>query len=75
MYMQTPLVMSPKQAAALLGLSFSTLAKMRLCGNGPAFSKLGRRVVYRPDDLDEWVLENRFKSTSEYPTNQSGDAS
>ena len=30
-----------------LGLSASTLAKMRLYGTGPAYSKLGRRVVHR----------------------------
>ena len=39
-------------AAKYLGLSASTLAKLRMTGDGPAFSKLGRRVVvYRLVDL------------------------
>ena len=53
-------------AAIRLGLSTSTLAKFRLSGKGPTYSKLGRRVVYRVDDLDDWVLAHRHNSTSEY---------
>lgn len=55
-------------AAKRLGLSKSTLAKMRVYGTGPAYSKLGRRVVYTVADLDAWVASKRFTSTSEYPT-------
>jgi predicted DNA-binding transcriptional regulator AlpA len=65
--MENPLVLNSNQAANRLGLSTSTLAKMRLYGTGPAYSKLGRRVVYRPEDLEDWVTANRFHSTSEYP--------
>ncbi len=60
-------VVNASEAAKLLGLSTSTLAKMRLYGGGPAYSKLGRRVVYRPEDLESWITANRFHSTSEYP--------
>ena len=63
-----PLVLDAAQAASRLGLSVSTLAKLRLSGAGPAYSKLGRRVVYRLADLDAWVTENRYRSTSEYMT-------
>ena len=63
--METPIVLNAKQMAAKLGLSASTLAKMRLYGNGPAYSKLGRRVVYDPKDVSEWIEQNRRKSTSE----------
>ena len=66
--MKTPLVFDANDVAAQLGLSVSTLAKMRLYGTGPAYSKLGRRVVYRPADLDSWIEANRFNSTSEYAT-------
>jgi len=58
--------MAADDAAKRVGLSASTLAKLRLKGAGPAFSKLGRRVVYRQQDLDEWILANRHPSTSEY---------
>jgi predicted DNA-binding transcriptional regulator AlpA len=59
-------VLNAAQVSERLGLSISTLAKMRLYGSGPAYSKLGRRVVYRPVDLETWVAANRFQSTSEY---------
>ena len=67
---QRPLVLAVNAAAMRLGLSASTLAKMRLYGTGPAYSKLGRRVVYRPEDLEAWIAANRFQSTSEYPGKQ-----
>ncbi|MEO4042141.1 helix-turn-helix domain-containing protein [Hoeflea sp. CAU 1731] len=59
-------IRSPRQAADYLGLSVSTLAKMRVYGRGPPFVKLGRRVGYTDPDLDEWLAANRFQSTSEY---------
>ena len=61
-----PLVIDAKMAAIRLSLSSSTLAKLRLSGNGPIYSKLGRRVVYQVNDLDAWVSAHRYKSTSEY---------
>ena len=56
----------PKDAAAYLGFSASTLAKMRLRGDGPPFAKLGSRVVvYDARDLEVWVNERTQRSTSE----------
>lgn len=53
-------------AAEYLGLSTSTLAKMRLRGDGPIYMKAGRRVVlYDPEDLDAWLDSRRRRSTSE----------
>jgi predicted DNA-binding transcriptional regulator AlpA len=59
-------LLDSQKAAGWTGLSTSTLAKLRLTGNGPAYIKLGRRVGYRREDLDAWIEANRFKSTSEY---------
>ena len=58
--------LSPKQAAELIGISASTLAKLRLSGDGPSFLKLGKRVAYRPQDLEDWINQRVFRSTSEY---------
>ena len=57
----------PNQAAEYLGFAASTLAKMRLRGDGPVYSRpLGRRiVVYHQSDLDEWLAAGRRRSTSE----------
>ena len=59
-------LLDAQKAADWTGLSTSTLAKLRLTGSGPIFAKLGRRVVYRIDDLEAWIEAHRFKSTSEY---------
>ena len=59
-------LLDAQKAADWTGLSTSTLAKLRLTGNGPIYAKLGRRVVYRIDDLEVWIEAHRFKSTSEY---------
>lgn len=59
-------LLSPKQVSEQYGPSTSTLAKMRLTGAGPVYVKLGRRIAYRLEDLEAWILANRFHSTSEY---------
>jgi excisionase family DNA binding protein len=56
------------EAARFLGLSRSTLAKLRLIGNGPAYCKLGRRVVYRPSDLEAWLKARVTQDTSDANT-------
>jgi len=51
-------------AARYVGLAPSTMAKMRVRGDGPAFSKAGKRVVvYDVRDLDDWLRATRRKST------------
>ncbi len=70
MTIQNPMVLNADQTARRLGLSISTLAKMRLYGTGPVYSKLGRRVVYQIEDLENWIKANRYQSTSEYPAKQ-----
>ena len=52
-------------AAKFLGLAESTLAKMRLRGDGPAYVKCGRAVIYRESDLDAWLAGLKRRSTSE----------
>jgi len=55
-----------KAAAEYLGLSNSTLAKMRLRGDGPPYAKVGPRVViYDLSDLESYVAARRRRSTSE----------
>jgi predicted DNA-binding transcriptional regulator AlpA len=49
----------------MLGLATSTLAKLRLKGNGPTYCKLGRRVVYRRADLEQWLESRTARDTSD----------
>lgn len=48
-------LLDTRAAAAYLALSPRTLEKWRTRGTGPAYSRIGRRVVYRRDDLDAFV--------------------
>lgn len=57
-------VLSAPEAAAHVGLSKQTMAKMRVYGGGPPFLKLGRRVLYDLTDLDRWLASHRRASTS-----------
>lgn len=61
----SPKVITAKVAAHLVGLSESTLAKLRLNGNGPVYCKLGRRVLYRPADLEQWLESRTARDTSD----------
>ena len=58
-------VLDGKPAAKYIGMSESFLRKDRSEGPrknhtpGPPFLKIGRRVVYLIDDLDEWLEKHR----------------
>lgn len=52
--------------AKYLAVSASTLAKWRVYGLGPVYSKAGPRiVVYDKQDLDAWLNSNKRTSTSQ----------
>ncbi len=54
------------EAAAYVGLTVSTMAKLRLRGDGPPYAKAGPRiVVYDTADLDAWLAGRKRRSTSE----------
>ena len=53
------------EAARFLGLSDRTLEKHRTYGTGPAYRKLGGRVVYSVDDLEAWADRGAVTSTSD----------
>lgn len=64
-------LLSVVETAEFLGLSGSTLERMRLDGSGPPFIKLGAgkkraKVAYRISDIRAWIAGQRFTSTSEY---------
>ena len=58
-------LITTKQAATILGISYRTLESMRLKGTGPAYSNVGRLVRYSTETLEEWVLSNQRRSTSD----------
>lgn len=58
-YLRTP------EAARFLSLSGRTLEKHRTYGTGPAYHKLGGRVVYSVEDLQAWAGRGAVTSTSD----------
>jgi predicted DNA-binding transcriptional regulator AlpA len=58
-YLRTP------EAARFLSLSGRTLEKHRTYGTGPAYRKLGGRVVYSLEDLQAWADRGTVISTSD----------
>jgi len=58
-------LLAPADAAAVLAVSLSWLAKSRLAGTGPRFVKIGRAVRYPRSSLLEYVKSRTRASTSE----------
>ncbi len=58
-YLRTP------EAARLVGLSPRTLEKHRTYGTGPTYRKLGGRILYAVEDLQNWIDRALRSSTSD----------
>jgi excisionase family DNA binding protein len=54
-----------KEAAEFLKLGVSTMNKLRVHGGGPAYHKLGARVLYAEADLQKYLAQNRQVSTAQ----------
>ena len=54
-------------AAKGFPLAVATLAKLRTVGGGPKFLRYGRRILYRPSALEEWLASRtrELRNTSE----------
>lgn len=59
---QAPLFMLRDQVPAYIegkfGVSCSkaTLTRLACVGGGPSFRKIGKRVIYAPEDVDAWMM-------------------
>lgn len=67
--MFTSQLMTSNTLATYLGIAPQTIRRWRLEGRGPKYLRLGdslkARVAYRPSDVDEWLENRDFHSTSE----------
>jgi hypothetical protein len=57
-------------AGAHTGIPARNYEMWRVRGGGPPYYKLGRRVVYDTDELDEWMRSKRRTSTSDAEAEQ-----
>jgi predicted site-specific integrase-resolvase len=70
---ESTLLYTEKQTAALLNISVKTLQKWRLQGKKPYYIKLSNRLVrYRKQDIENFVSENHRNSTSDKGTGTEG---
>lgn len=56
-------LLTSKEFATMIQISENAAAKMRMEGTGPVFIKIGRRVMYHPDDISAWIDANRQTRT------------
>jgi excisionase family DNA binding protein len=58
-------LLTPKEAAKVLRVSLSWLAKARMRGDGPPYIRVGRRIRYSEAALLQWTKSRQRLSTSE----------
>jgi excisionase family DNA binding protein len=58
-------LLTAEEAAQLLKVSLSWLAKARMRGDGPPFIKIGRAIRYSDAALQQWMKSRQRLSTSE----------
>ena len=54
-----PVLLSPGDLAALLGVPLPTIYRWRTLHEGPAGFRVGRHVRYRLEDVHEWLDSRR----------------
>ncbi len=55
--MQSTILISQENVKIRTGLSTPTLWRMRKDGTGPAWAKIGKRVLYDADALEAWIAD------------------
>ena len=57
-----PELLTITEAAELVRAPVATLRYWRHLGTGPRSFRLGRRVLYRRDDLHDWITQQRAET-------------
>ena len=52
-----PIALTPHDATDHSSVTYSTLKKWRVNGDGPRYAKIGKAVRYRVEDLNEWLAK------------------
>jgi predicted DNA-binding transcriptional regulator AlpA len=60
---QLPELITSEELAAYLGVPLATLFRWRTAGTAPRGIRYGRRVMYRPGDIETW-LESRSEAVA-----------
>jgi predicted DNA-binding transcriptional regulator AlpA len=58
--MQPNCLLTTRQTADLIGISVSTLKRLRCAGTGPACAKISARTYrYRARDIEDWLQDRQ----------------
>jgi hypothetical protein len=52
------IALTPKEIQETYGLNIGTLGNMRFQKIGPKYYKLGRKIIYRVEDIENWISQN-----------------
>lgn len=53
------MALTPEDAAVFMGIACATLKKWRCAGDGPAYVKVGSKIVYLVEDLEAFLRAHR----------------
>jgi hypothetical protein len=67
MFDDSKVLLTPEESAGFLNSNARTLERWRTNGTGPRFVKVGRRVHYRREALDAWIMRQERSNTAEPP--------
>lgn len=57
--------LSSSEAAEFLNTTMGTLANWRHNGQGPAYIKLRRKILYDREDLERWLERQKVKTADD----------
>lgn len=58
---------TPEEVAHYMRTTVTALGQMRYRGHGPKFIKVNRRVLYKWEDVDEFLNRNTLQRTDDRP--------
>ena len=51
-------ILRPDEAAAIYSLNVGSLGNMRHLKRGPKYYKRGRKIFYKPSDIEKWLFSS-----------------
>lgn len=58
-------ILTSKEAGNYLGLKMQSLYKLTHCRKIPFYCPNGKKIYFKRDDLDAWMLQNRVNTIDE----------
>lgn len=57
--------LNPRQLAKRWNLAYKTISNWRCSGYGPEYHQMGNRIKYRLEDVEQFEMSKRRRSTSD----------